>query len=159
MLENFKKWWNRKEIEQQRQEQLRQEQQARDQQFLDELQRYSDALNAERATAAALKEELSEVKEEVGVFRLKEEADRLKREGKEPWVEIKSADYSEIKGIQIELDWNEAFIQYLKDNGIKGQDEEATVQKWLAFLYQDLIGKLEEVTIANSDKPRVNDFE
>lgn len=140
-----KEWWNRDKIRQQR--------------MMEELERYSQALTEAREAEARVKQELEQAKDEVGIYRLKEETDRLKREGKEPWVEIKSADHSEVKGIQIELDWNDAFIQYLKDNGITGRDEETVVQKWIAFLYQDLIDRLEKKAIDNSDKPRVNDFE
>ena len=149
MLTKLKNWWNRAELEREYQKKTVEEM----------LDRYSKALEEERAAKSTLQQELAETKDEVGLFRMKEAADELRRNGKEPWVEIKSADYSEVKGIHIELDWNEAFIQYLKDNGIKGKDEESIVQKWLAFLYQDLIEKLEQKVIDKSDKPRVSDFQ
>jgi hypothetical protein len=76
-----------------------------------------------------------------------------------PWVELKSADYNEVKGIEIQLDWNEAFIQYLKDNKITGKDEETIIQKWLGAISQEVAGRLENVIIENSDKPKVNDYE
>jgi hypothetical protein len=152
MLQALKDWWNKDSIAEA----------ALNKRF-DELAAKiiseQEARLAAEAAKEALEEQLTQAKEEVGIYRAQEEADRAKREGTEPWVEIKSADYSETKGIHIELDWNEAFIQYLKDNGIKGKDEELTVQKWLAFLYQDLIDRLEQKAIDKSDKPRVNDFE
>lgn len=145
MFSKIKAWWNKGEIE-------------RTRQFHDMLDQYSKALEGEREAKKQLEHELTEAKEEVGLFRSKKAEDELRRNGKEPWVEIKSADYSEVKGIQIELDWNDAFIQYLKDNGMKGRDDEIIVQKWLAFLYQDLIEKLEQKLVNNSDKPRVSDY-
>lgn len=145
MFKALSDWWNRDKI--------------REQRIMAELERYSQALTQEREERAKVEAELADAKREVGLVRLKEEADRAKREGKEPWVEIKSADHNEVRGIQIELDWNPAFIQYLKENGITGRDEETAVQKWLAFLYQDLIVRLEEKVVEKSDGKRVNDFE
>lgn len=104
-------------------------------------------------------EKLKEVEREVGMFRTLAAEDDAHRNGTDPWIEIKSADFDPVKGIHIELDWNPAFVQHLKDNGFKARDDETIVQKWLAFLYEDLIGRLEQKIIDNSDKPRVNDFE
>jgi regulator of replication initiation timing len=87
-----------------------------------------------------------------------EKLEEQKKTGPEPWVEVKSADYSEVRGFKIELDWNDAFVQHLKESGIKGNSDEEIVQKWLGFLYGDLIEKLERVVIDNSDKKRTNDF-
>jgi predicted nuclease with TOPRIM domain len=152
MLQQLKNWWNKDKIAQQ----------ALDEKFralterLDEIVTERDAIKAEKQKVVA---ELETVKEEVGVFRQQAAEDEARRNSPEPWVEIKSESVDPVKGIQIELDWNEAFIQYLKDAGLKARDEETIVQKWLAFLYQDLIEKLEKQVIDNSDKPRVNDFE
>jgi hypothetical protein len=87
-----------------------------------------------------------------------EEEIEAKRNGIEPWVEIKSADFDAVRGFKIELDWNEAFIQHLKESGVKGKTEEEVVQRWLGFLYGDLVDKLERSVIDNSDKPTTNDF-
>ena len=57
----------------------------------------------------------------------------------DPYVEIKSADFDPKKGMKIELDWNDAFIDYLRKNGYVGTSEEALVQKWLGQLYGELI--------------------
>lgn len=145
MFKALKQWWNRDKI--------------LEQQINEKLQSMQEFIESERAARKAAEEALAASESQVNMFRAKDEADRAKREGKEPWVEIKSADYSDVRGIHIELDWNEAFIQYLKDNGITGRDEETAVQKWLAFLYQDLINRLEQKVVDKSDKPHVNDFE
>lgn len=104
------------------------------------------------------KETLAGAQDELSVRRQQDEADEAKRNGVEPWVEIKSDSVDPVKGIQIELDWNEAFVQYLKDNGIAAKSDEGIVQKWVAMLYQDLMQKMEQRVIDDSDKPRVNDF-
>lgn len=149
MFKKISDWWNRDKI-------AVAESIARIERRLEEEQ-----LAREQAEIAAQRER--EAREEaeylVSVFRKKEEEDDAKRNGTDPWVEIKSDSLDPVKGIHIELDWNAAFIQYLKDNGLKGRDEETIVQKWLAFLYEDLINRLEQQVIDNSDKPRVNDFE
>jgi hypothetical protein len=103
-------------------------------------------------------EKLQVAQREIEEIREKERLLEEKRNGTEPWVEIKSAEYNEIHGFKIELDWNEAFIQYLKESGIKGRNEEEVVQKWLGFLYGDLIEKLERTAIDKADTKRTNDF-
>lgn len=113
----------------------------------------------ERLARHAAEQELEDAQQEVSMYRARDEADEAKRNGTEPWIEIKSADHDPVRGIHIELDWNVAFVQYLKDGGFTGRDDEIIVQKWLAFLYEDLITRLEQKIIDNSDKPRVNDFE
>lgn len=76
----------------------------------------------------------------------------------EPWVEIKSSSVDPVKGLMIELDWNDAFVQYLKDNGLQGRDDDTIVQKWVALLYENLINGLEEQAVENSDKIKVSDY-
>lgn len=142
MFKRLADWWNKDKIEMDRR--------------FDAIER---RFKEEREAREAAEMELEKTKEVISVYRARDEADDAKRNGKDPWVEIRSADHDAVRGIHIELDWNAAFIQYLKDSGIKGRDEETIVQKWLAFLYEDLIGRLEQKVIDNSDKPRVNDFE
>lgn len=62
-----------------------------------------------------------------------------KKNDNQPWVQVIGEHISEEHGIKIELDWNDAFIKYLKKNGYTGVSEEAIVQKWLTHLYQHLI--------------------
>ena len=138
MLQSIKKWWNK------------------DKDALNErLQQQEILLNTvvENMTA-----ELNEANTELNAFRVKEQADQDKYTSTEPWVEIKSDTVDPIHGIQIKLDWNPAFVQYLKDNGITGKDEDSIVQKWLAFLYEDIVGKLEQKVIDDSDKITDSEF-
>ncbi len=57
----------------------------------------------------------------------------------EPHVQIISTAFDPRKGIKIELDWNEEFVEYLKKNGYTGSSDESIVQKWLGQLYGQLI--------------------
>lgn len=60
----------------------------------------------------------------------------------EPWVEIQSwADTPE--GARVELEWNGAFVEYLKQNGISGTDDEQIVQKWVALLLMQITDSME----------------
>lgn len=67
----------------------------------------------------------------------KEEKQRKKEEERskeDPHVEIKGMVHDPKKGIRIELDWNDAFIKHLRDNGFDGPDDDAVVQKYIAIL-------------------------
>ena len=71
------------------------------------------------------------------------------KRSKNPWVEIVGEQIDPAKGIKIELDWNEAFVEHLKRNGYTGSTEEAIVQKWIAHLYQHLIERMKEQQIGD----------
>lgn len=86
---------------------------------------------------------------------ISDEAEKY-RDSKEPWVTIIGDNISE-DGIQIALDWNDAFVKYLKAQGVTGIDETQIVQHWLAMIsrqaadklsehYTDLEGKVSEFT-------------
>jgi len=68
----------------------------------------------------------------------------LKMESEDPWVEIVGDISDEQKGQRIELNWNPAFIVYLKKNNITGADEEQIVQKYISLLLQDMVDRGEE---------------
>lgn len=149
MFKSLSKWWNQDKL-------AAIEARLELQQRLSEL----EARVTETATTKVVVEQkLHEAEEQLTMYRKQEEADEARRNGTEPWVEVRSANLDPVKGIQIELDWNEAFVQYLKDNGLSGRDDETIVQKWLAFLYEDLINRLEKQSIDKSDiKTGVSDF-
>lgn len=148
-MNRFMRWWNKDKI--------------REQKINDRLTRMETEFTAKlEETQKILVEtelELEESRKELEVFRKQEEADAARRTSPEPWVEIKGDKIDPVKGIQIELDWNDAFIQYLKDNGLAGKDEDTIVQKWLAMLYVNLLDGLEEQVIENSDIVGPSEFE
>jgi len=94
-------------------------------------------LRAERAEEKKDEEEAKAIKDKAA-----EEAKAIKDQ--EPWVEIKGLLEDPKNGIRVDLDWNEAFVTYLRDNGITGVDEEIVVQKWITMLYRDLIEQDQE---------------
>lgn len=149
-------WWNRDKI-------AREAEQARVNDALASMQQEIAALKqTKEIVEQELKEttaELEEANSELQMHRDKDAADEERRNGSEPWVEIKSAEFNEVKGIQIALDWNDAFVAYLRENGITARDDDSVVQKWLLMLYKDLIERLDNQVIENSDKHFINDFE
>jgi len=61
----------------------------------------------------------------------------------EPWVELQSwADTPQ--GVKVELEWNDAFVAYLKSQGISGTDDDQTVQKWVALLLMQINDRMEK---------------
>lgn len=62
----------------------------------------------------------------------------------EPWVSIRSDKVDHEKGLQLELDWNEAFIKYLRANGVKGTKEEDVVAYWLTMINSQFLGQEED---------------
>jgi hypothetical protein len=108
---------------------------------------FTKRIAAEKAAAEA---EAKRIAEEEEHKRLKnEEAMAIYREemkkSSEPWVEVVSGDVDPTNGIQIKLDWNDAFITYLRQNGITGENEDIMVQKWLVGLNMSIVdGKVEE---------------
>jgi len=65
----------------------------------------------------------------------------LWRDSKEPWVTIIGDTVTE-EGIQLALDWNDAFVKYLKSQGVTGADETQVVQHWLAMISKQASDKL-----------------
>ncbi len=144
-MNRFSKWWNKNKIRQQE-------------------------LETKLEHVCSLSEDLAKRNDELykelidSTIKLKEFEDKEKeiqdkQNSTEPWVEIKGERVDPVRGISLELDWNPAFIEYLKDNGITGADEDLIVQKWLSLLYGDLIEKFEERVIDNRDHYRPNEFE
>lgn len=60
----------------------------------------------------------------------------------DPWVEIQSwADTPQ--GVKVDLEWNDAFVEHLKSQGIQGTDEDQIVQKWVALLLMQINDSME----------------
>jgi len=121
-------WKSKKEVRNEILEELRQEDKER------VLAENKVKKEAEEAAIAKIKAEQE----------AKEEAEKKLRESSDPWVDIKAIVHDPEKGVQIELDWNEAFIEYLKANNYTGVDEEAIIQKYLAVLTQNIVEDMDE---------------
>lgn len=55
-----------------------------------------------------------------------------------PWVDIKGWYDDPEHGVKVELDWNVAFIDYLKEHNFSGSTEDEIVQKWIIMLLRDM---------------------
>lgn len=115
-------------------------------------------LEAEQQAKRLAEDNLEAVNSELVMLREVKKEHEDKKNSPEPWVEVIGESIDPVKGIEIRLDWNDAFIQYLKENGITSKDEDASVQKWLAFLYQDLMEKFEQRIIDKSDRKTESDY-
>jgi hypothetical protein len=87
-----------------------------------------------------LTEEISTLRGKVGVL----EGLRERKESDEPWVELMGGDIDPEKGLQMQLDWNDAFIDQLRAKGYKGTSEGSLVAEWL-------------LTVSNTVKPQDSD--
>lgn len=56
----------------------------------------------------------------------------------EPWVYIVGSGIDPSRGISVELEWNDSFIRFLRQQGIDGANDEDVVQVWLAHLSSDI---------------------
>ena len=63
-----------------------------------------------------------------------------------PRVEIVGEVSDPHKGIGIELDWNDAFVRHLRDNGYTGASDEAIVQYYLTHLIQSITEDIDDDT-------------
>lgn len=86
-----------------------------------------------RKEEAKKAEEEARIKEEA-----RKEAENKLKESDEPWVDVKAIG-QEKDNIKIELDWNDAFVKYLKDNGFTGSNDEEIVHRYIAIMYRQLI--------------------
>ena len=89
----------------------------------------------------------------IAEFTAKEELQ--KRDDSKPWVQITGDSFDTTKGIRLSMDWNEAFIDYLDDIGIKGPTENVAAQRWLAMANLNMIEQLEADAIENTTQGTV----
>lgn len=73
---------------------------------------------------------------------VEEERDK-KRNSPEPWVEVVGENIDSEGRIELQLDWNIAFVKYLRQNGFRGATDDILVQQWLAALQRDATGDYE----------------
>lgn len=69
----------------------------------------------------------------------------------EPWVDFEGTVRDTEHGQRIQLEWNDAFIVYLREAGIDGTDEEQVVQKYIALLMRDMTDRVEDRYENDSD--------
>lgn len=111
------------------------------------MQSYQDTLTTLASNISNLQNERDELQQQIEantqkLFEAALEADRKKRyDSPEPFVEIVSQTFSEEGGVQLRLDWNKPFIDYLKKNGFTGPSEESIVDNWLISLSRERIAE------------------
>ena len=54
-------------------------------------------------------------------------------------------------GLELDFDWNEEFVQLLRDSGYTGTSDETVVQKWLEVFAQDCANKVKDQTPMKGD--------
>lgn len=95
-----------------------------------------------------MKSEETRQKEEAKIRREKQKKEHdeyiaMMKASEDPWVEIEGwVETSE--GVRAELEWNDAFVAYLRDQGIPGTDEDQVVQRWVAMLLYDMASQMDE---------------
>lgn len=95
-----------------------------------------------------MKSEETRKKEEAKIRReqQKKEHDEyiaMMKESEDPWVEIEGW-VETAQGVRVELEWNDAFVAYLREQGIPGTDEDQVVQRWVAMLLYDMANQMDE---------------
>ncbi|QDJ96496.1 hypothetical protein Xoosp13_310 [Xanthomonas phage Xoo-sp13] len=76
--------------------------------------------------------------EEAERQKILEEEREKQRNSSEPWVEVIGQEFNADGDLKIQLDWNDAFIKYLRSNGFKGQTDDILVQMWVSSLSRNL---------------------
>ncbi len=61
---------------------------------------------------------------------------------KTPWVEIVAAGIESDGHIKIEFDWNKPFIDNLKKNGFRYDDDDECVRAWFQTLTNERLAKI-----------------
>jgi len=101
-----------------------------------ELFHFQDALPERIQNAIAA----HELKKEAADIRASDE----RQKSDVPFVEIISDAYDPELGVQLQLDWNAAFIKELKSKGYHGSSERAIVNKWLVTVHGQLATQFDQ---------------
>lgn len=115
-----------------------------------------------RRTTKLTPEELAEVKKQIledmrnEQIRQQEETTIRQKQQKEkheeyigmmkispdPWVEVIGWTQDR-NGVKVELEWNDAFVAFLRENGITGADDNQVVQRWVTLLLRDMADEMD----------------
>ena len=72
------------------------------------------------------------------------------KQSPDPWVDIIGW-VKDSNGVRTELQWNDAFVDYLRAEGISGVDDDAVVQKWVVVLMHDMANRMEDEQTDNEN--------
>lgn len=77
------------------------------------------------------------------------------KESNQPWVNVINTNFDEGNPKQgfMELEWNKAFIHFLREHGYTGNTEEELVDKWFTDLCKNIGAQMDEETkfVADAD--------
>jgi len=112
----------------------------------EELQAIKEQLMAQ--VVDELKDDRTRKIEEAKFRREQEDVEQQKyiekmKQSPDPWVDIIGWVRTD-EGVKVELEWNDAFVDYLRANGINGADDEQVVQKWVTLLLRDMADEMEQ---------------
>ncbi len=65
------------------------------------------------------------------------------KQSPDPWMDIIGW-VKDSQGVRTELQWNDAFVDYLRANGVTGVDDDDTVQKWIIILMHDMADRMDD---------------
>lgn len=140
-MSKLNNWWNREKLK------------------AEALQSQIDQLTADKEAMSAnllvLSADLEQTQSKLFEF---ENIKKRRDESVVPYFVLTTERTDEVKGLEIEMDWNEAFVQHLRDAGHTGRTDEVLIQKWLAMLYEDVIDKLEDTIINSNTNASTSDF-
>lgn len=105
------------------------------------------------------------VREQAQSEKAREEGDAVRADfvnkmkaSSEPWVDVLMW-VETPTGVKYQLDWNDAFIKHLENNGIQGTDEDQTVQKWVALLLRSSADHMDTKLADESSEKLESNFE
>lgn len=81
---------------------------------------------------------------DVTAVRVQDEEREYFKNSPTPWVKLVSDEFDPKHGFKISLDWNDAFVEKLRQSGYTGVDDNQLVQKWLAQTALNVAQSLEE---------------
>jgi hypothetical protein len=77
---------------------------------------------------------------------------KSRRESNEPWIDFVGGDIDPKNGLQINLDWNDAFIDQLRIQGYRGTTETELVSQYLKQVGSLVGGKNPELPTTETDE-------
>ena len=95
-----------------------------------------------------LQDEQTRKMEQAKARRLEEKAEKEEfiekmKNSPDPWVDIMGWVHTD-EGVRIELEWNDAFVDFLRAEGVTGTDEDQIIQKWVTLLLRDMADQMED---------------
>jgi len=97
-----------------------------------------------------------ETKKRYEAEKLKEYSES-KKEDDEPWIAVIGESTDENGQVAFEMDWNDAMIRQLRDEGVPGITDDEVVNTYLAALFKYVVGDdIQENPLDNNLEERVD---